>query len=93
VQPVAIEVLEHVGFEVGATAHFDDFKQRGEAKMVIQGHFSHHELLKAIKQMLEPQIGADSLIKGVFKKDHDWGQVVDCQIIPSTGLDFYHPST
>jgi hypothetical protein len=51
-QSMAIQVFEHVGLEIGATPHLDDFKKCREAKMVVQRLVSPNEFLKAIKQML-----------------------------------------
>ena len=67
---VFVQVFEHVCFEICSSPDFDDFKEGGEAKVVVNGELSLNEEIKAAKEVLKPQIGADSLVKGMFKKDH-----------------------
>ena len=71
---MAIQVLEHVRFEVRSSSDLDDFKQSGEAKMVIDGICALLKDIKATKQVFKPQIGADTFVKRMFVKDH--GKVI-----------------
>ena len=65
-----VQVFKDIGFEIGACAHIHDFKQGGQRKVVVHRRFASQQLAESDKQMFQPQIGANALVKGVFVKDH-----------------------
>ena len=46
-----IQVFEHVGFKVRSTPNLNDFKEGGEAKMMVHGEFSLKQKIKTAKQV------------------------------------------
>ncbi len=49
---VFVQVLEHVGLEVCSASDLDDFKEGGEAKVVIHSVLALEQQIKATKQVL-----------------------------------------
>ena len=56
--------------EVSARRNLHDFKDRGQCVVVVQRVITRHQGPKPSEKMLQTQIGAGSLVKGVFVKDH-----------------------
>ncbi len=67
---LSIEVLEHVRFHVGARGHIHDLEQCLDRVVVIQRVLARHQHSQPFEKLLEPQIGADAFVEGVFVEDH-----------------------
>ena len=65
-----LQVLQHVGLEIGTSAHVHDFKDGGKRVMVIKGVISRDQFTQPFEQMLKPQISPNSFVEGIFVKDH-----------------------
>jgi hypothetical protein len=65
-----LEVLEQVGFEVGARADVHDLEDGRQGVVVVDRRFTRHQLGKPPEQVFEAQVGPDALVEGVFVEDH-----------------------
>ena len=67
---LAIQIAHDFGLEVGAAGYIEDFEQRDQGKVVVNGLVALLQMRKTVKQPLQPQPGADAFIEGVFVQDH-----------------------
>ena len=68
--PLFFEVLEHVGFQIGPCCHVHDFENGRERVVMVGRALPLYQLAQAAEQVLQPQIGAYTLVEGILVKNH-----------------------
>ena len=68
---LAFQIFENIRLQLRAGSHLDDFKQRGQRKVVIHRFRSGHQLAHAVEKLLQSQVSANAFIKRVFVQDHE----------------------
>ena len=70
---VLFDVLEHIRLQIGPGCHVHDLENRHQGEVVIQRVGPGDQFPQAAEQLLQPQVGSETLVKGVFVKDHAGG--------------------
>ncbi|MNT68710.1 hypothetical protein D3C72_2069650 [compost metagenome] len=68
-----LDVLEHIRLEVGPCRHIHDFEDGYQRKVVVERVGAGNQFSQPAEQLLKPQIGSETLVKGIFVKDHAGG--------------------
>ena len=68
-----VQVLHHVGLQVGARRHVHDLEDRGQRVVMIDGVRARHQLAETAEQVLQPQVGPDAFVERIFVQDHAGG--------------------
>ena len=86
-----VQIPKYIGLEIGPGTDVHDFKNGGQCEVVIQRIGARHQLGQAQEKVLQPQIGANALVEGVFVKDH--ADFSGARIIARTGVQFAPPAS
>ena len=81
---LALQLLHHLGLEVGAAGDVEDLEQRQQRRVVLERVFLAEKELHPLVQGLHPQQGADALVQRKFVADHGaWTRrrAVECRSI------------
>jgi len=70
---VLFDVLEHIRLQISPCGHVHDLENRHQGEMVVQRVRPGGQFPQATEQLLQPQIGSETLVKRVFVKDHAGG--------------------
>jgi hypothetical protein len=68
---LALELLQQVGFQIGAAGDFQHVEDRRERDMVLHRVFLMHEELEFFVQVFQPQQRANPLVERVFVDDQN----------------------
>ena len=67
---LALQLLQQVGFEVGAPRHLEDLEDRKQRDVVLVRVVLVQEIVDALEQILEPQQRAHALAQWILVADH-----------------------
>jgi hypothetical protein len=68
-----LQLLDHLGLQVGAAGHVEDLEQRQQRGMVLEAFIPLGEEAHALVQALHPQQRADPLVEREVVADHGAG--------------------
>jgi hypothetical protein len=67
---LTLQLLQQVGFQIGAARHLEDLEQREQRHMVVMLVGARDEMARALEQVFEAQQRADALVERIFVGDH-----------------------
>ena len=65
-----VEVLQHLGFQVGAAGDVHHLEDGDQRVVVVKRAVARQQLAEAANQVLQPQVGANAFVERVFVQDH-----------------------
>ena len=78
-----VQVLHHVGLQVGARGDVHHFEDRGQGVVVVERVVARDQFAEAAEQVFQPQVGADAFVERVFVEDHAWAWAFAATAAPS----------
>lgn len=69
-QTLALKILKHRAFHVGALANVQNIEQRRHRHLMQAVVSCAGEKHQAVKEIFQPQIGPDTFVEGIFVKSH-----------------------
>ena len=66
---LALELLQQVGLEIGASGDLQDLEQRQQRYMVIERVGARDEMARALEQILQAQQGPDALVERILVRN------------------------